>query len=267
MTFSLPKASAAKQATKAIDEFRKMIAIEQTFPRSRLSSAGHYGLAKALTLANRPKEALEAFRAAIRWDPGSGELGWTEGIYVVLDYVMALARAGRLEDAKAVYYSYLRKQTVNALTEPFPFLVVFDDDPNMATWALSEENLIAVATMLLAQGHEPGGTESVARAEAVRLMKPDWIMPAIFLASVKSEDWRRDLELARKLARSQEERQWVTDFQRGDIRFEGESDTQRWERINRLSQIGVERRKSSVVLEKGKEMLKDNWRKVAGSSW
>lgn len=254
------------QLEQAIEAFREVVAIEKTIPGSGFRSSPNYDLAKALTLAKRPEEALAAYKQAFRWDPKRGELD-TNGppfIQLGMDYAIALAKANRPNDAKAVYYSTLRKLSEARWGfEPFPFLVVFDPDPTMTEWELTKENLVAAATMLRAP---ESGPDAIALTESVRNMKPDWIMPVMYLAN-RGKDRQNNLDVAMSLARNAEERMWVQEYKANHVRIEGEESKERWARETRLAEIGVARRKASVALAAAKAELKDNWRKVAGSSW
>jgi hypothetical protein len=96
-------------------------------------------------------------------------------------------------------------------------------------------------------------------------MRPDWLIPVIFLAS-ESIDVEQNLHLAIELTRSAEERQWVSDFRENNVITDDMSHAERVARQTRLAEIGVGRRKASAVLQEAKLDLAKNWRRIAGSS-
>lgn len=228
---------------------------------SYFTSDYHHRFARVLTRAGRRDEALEAYRKAVRWDAEQGELD--SHIEIAMEYAILLARAGREEDAKAMYYYGLRifNRLPGGTLEPFPFLVVFDPDPVMQYWPYSVENLTAAATVLTADLSGP-----YRPYEKVRQMKPDWILPAIYNVwqPLVDHQERERLAAATRLARTQEEREWaalyqpvleLTDWQEQQAKF--------YEVADRLAAVGAERRKNSVVLRRAKENLRNIHDRIA----
>ena len=251
------------QLEEAIAAFRESIEIEITYGHH--VSIGNYELAKALTAAARTEEALAAYKKAVRWHPGRKDLE-TNGppfILIGMDYAILLAKSGKDEEAKAVYYWTLR--TLNRARgshEPFPFLVVFDLDPDMVFWEYSTERLIAAAMMLRAPD---SGQNARSLAEEVRMVEPTWVVPVVYLA-FRSSNERRDvlLDQALGLAMVGEEKEWVSAYieavQIGD-------QSERMQRLSELSQrlaeTGVAQRKASTVLIEAKLDLERNHDKIA----
>ncbi len=252
---------------EAILAFRESIAIERETERrfGGFSSIGNYELAKALTMDSRPQEALAAYKDAFRWDPKKKELD-TSGPVVRrlgVDYAILLAKSGKVEEAKAVYYWTLRAlRGVDGRSEPFPFLVVFDPDPTMTVWEYTTESFVAACTMLKAPDM---GDQDRTLTEKVREAEPDWIVPVMYL--VASSDVRRAeyLSLAEGLAANDEERSWVRQYRELFAEGgEGWEVTRRFKGVaNELAKIGVARRKASTVLAQAKLDLERNWQKVA----
>lgn len=63
----------------------------------------------------------------------------------MFDYAMLLHEIGRNQDAKLVYYALLRSLT--GYGEPFPFVVVFDQDAEGEVWAFTPRDLGAALLM------------------------------------------------------------------------------------------------------------------------
>jgi len=252
------------QLPEAIAAFREAVAIEQTIPGHH--SRGYYELAKALTLAERADDALAAYKNAFKWDPIRKDLdiNGPSPILLGMDYAILLARSGKEEEAKSLYYRTLRQlMVVRSAHEPFPFLIVFDPDPNMAVWEYTTERFVAVCTMLKAPN---SGPDAVAMTEHVRRMEPNWVVPVMYLASRGKRS--ENLRTAQNLATTDEERAWVRMYT--DAIGLGGDVSQVNQRVRdvaaSLAAIGVARRKASPVLQQAKLDLEQNWRKVASGA-
>lgn len=245
---------------EAITAIREAIAIEDTIPS--FISSGRYELAKALTLAGRVDDALAAYKSAFRWDPKRRELD-SNGppfIFLGMDYAILLAKSGKAEEAKAVYYSTLRrlKDNKRGPQEPFPFLVVFDDDPAMTVWDYSSERLITAATMVKAPDMN---TEARTLTMQVREREPSWIVPAMHLLTGK---WDQDLQQALLLATNEEERNWVRTYIDALAAVEGHEKYLKFKEISmQMAAVGYARRQASVALQDARAWLEQNYSRVA----
>lgn len=219
--------------------------LEETIPGMPWGSVAAT-LGKALDDLGQPIEALAAFKDSLRYDARTGDLD-TFGPYGIhtMDYAILLARQGRLQDAKAVYYYVLRhlSERGEAEFEPIPFLVVFDPDPTMTVRELTPEKLIAAATMVRAMWE----TAPKKTAERAHELEPTWLFPVMFLAKLTSDRRDERLALARNLARTDEEREWVRTF---DLRAT-------------RNEIGRRRRVASPVLQRAKRDLATTHTRIA----
>ena len=236
------------QIDEAIAAFREAVAIYDSVPG--FTSSGNYELAKALTKAGRTEEALATYRKAVLWDSNRKDFRviGSHHVQVIMDYAILLARSGKEEDAKVVYYSGLRMFNLHESSryEPFPFLVVFDPDPTMTVWEYTPERLIAAVKM--AKAPDVGGDERQALVDEVRLMEPNWILPVVYKASRRSGQWRTHyIDLAMSLARNEEERTWVREMHADD----------------EPQEIGRNRRLASTVLNEAKLDLAQNHHRSA----
>jgi tetratricopeptide (TPR) repeat protein len=239
-----------KQFDKAIEAFREAVRIEDTL--GYFTSGGNYDLAEALITAGRPKEALVAYKKAIRWDPVRKELdiNGPPAINISMDYAMLLAKSGKEDEAKAIYYYGLRYFNWDAedVFEPFPFLVVFDldDDPNATVWEYSQENLEAAATMAKASYR---GWDLDSMLVKVRKLQPTWVLP-IMIQYTRSDEGAQKSDvkkLAEALAKNDTERAWIKAFLKGE----------------NLAKVGLAMRKSSSVLNKARADLETTHDQVA----
>ncbi|MEW5884139.1 MAG: tetratricopeptide repeat protein [Armatimonadota bacterium] len=245
---------------EAIAEYRDAVQISEGL--SYFTSRYNYFLAKALTSAGRRQEALGAYRRAVRWDPAKEDLDITyPTVVTAMEYAILLAQAGREEDAKALYYYALRHFNIRGkgTAEPFPFLVVFAQEPGMVHWAYSADNLVAAATGFTSFGGPPHELWKTAQR-----MKPDWIIPSMYLVWQWDDQQLEQLAAAMQLARTREEREWAALYQPV---FELTDRTEQYDKFfeiaDRLAAIGAERRKNSVVLRRAKESLRNIHHRIA----
>jgi tetratricopeptide (TPR) repeat protein len=146
-------------------------------------STAKYELAKLLTNLGREPEALAVYRRAFKWDPNRGDLtiNGPPALQISMDYAILLARSGKAEEAKAIYYWGLRllNRIQTRHTEVVPLLVVFDPEPEGVFWEYSPQRLEAVAAMLKGTN---GGTfeEHKNSLRRARELAPDWFFPVLW---------------------------------------------------------------------------------------
>lgn len=211
------------QIEQAISVLREATAIEASLVDGTWGLSGQE-LARLYVKLGRTEEALEAYRMLFRWDKaGWVPTGWDlVGPRIPrMEYAILLAKAGRPEDAKAMYYSELRRFNGGGrFKEPVPFLVVFDPEPEGVYWEYSPERLEAAALMIVAL--EGGTVDFVTREQTptrdilrrVRALAPDWFYPVMYLAA---QNWRYRqgpelLALAESLARPGLERDLIAKY-------------------------------------------------------
>jgi tetratricopeptide (TPR) repeat protein len=264
---------------EAISAFREAIAVHNTM--RGFYSSGNYELAKALVLAGRPEEALAAYKNAINYREDWKDLhvNGPPAVRLAMDYAILLAKRGKDDEAKAMYYYGLRAgynsgPDVQGYIEPFPFMVVFDEDPSMTVWGYTPERLIAAATMarLATDGDRltgDGALETTKKVKLVEASSPDWAFPSVYrFRNMTYREGREFLDLAFGLAANDDERAWINKYYEALASSQGASDmAQRLRDTEReLAAIGHARRRASPVLQQAKLDLEQNWQKVAGSS-
>lgn len=243
------EALAAGRTDDAIAAFREVVKIEGTY--GHFVSSGNYDLAKALTLAGRTDEALAAYRRAFKWDPARKDLkvNGPPVVDLAMDYAILLAKSGKADEAKSIYYYGLRSgfnPYGESTQEPFPFLVVFDpeDVPNATVWDYSADSLIAAATMAKA----PTAAQTRPLVQEVRRMEPGWVLPVVYLARMLTEGSKKEalLSEAEGLARTDAERGWIKAYRAGE----------------NLAKIGLSMRKASSAIANSKLDLQRTHDKV-----
>ncbi|MCK6631705.1 MAG: hypothetical protein L6Q31_04945 [Fimbriimonadaceae bacterium] len=212
------------QIEQAISVLREATAIEASLDFGTWGVSGQ-SLARLYVKLGRTEEALEAYRMLFRWD----KAGWVPSGWdlvgpriSMMEYAILLAKAGRPEDAKAMYYSELRRFNGGGQrsAEPVPFLVVFDPEPEGVYWEYSPERLEAAALMIMAL--EGGPADFVTQEHTlprdivrrVRALAPDWFYPVMYQAA---QNWRYRqgpelLALAESLARPGLERDLIAKY-------------------------------------------------------
>lgn len=255
---------------EAVEAFREGVRFEAEIEKKYggFTNSTLYELAKAYTLLGQTDDALAAYKRAFRWDAKRGEIESNGPPFITstMDYAILLAKSGRNEEARAVYYSGLRKLVqVRRGCEPFPLLVVFESEPGMTVWSYSPERLIAAAKMAMAADL---GSRGAAAAEDVRRIEPSWAAPALFLGTrFGGSKGSALLKLAESLAGTDEEREWVQDYIGLEaIREPAERQRARDEVDRKHAEIGVTRRKASTVLSKAKRDLARSYFRVASVS-
>ncbi len=200
-----------KRYEEAIAAYRRAIQAQTDYRRivgSRDSGhhVSYYGIARALTGLGRDTEALDAYREAIGWNDNWPDFTFLDNS--AMDYAILLARQGRSEDAKTMYYAGLRVLNFygGARDEPSPLLVVFDPDPDAVVWTYTPQRLEAAALMAKAIYY---GYAGIADADAARKLAPDWSLPVLFRAFMlggRYEGRDADYALAASLAKTADER-------------------------------------------------------------
>jgi tetratricopeptide (TPR) repeat protein len=190
-----------------------------------------YALARLYVKQSRVAEALDAYKRVFAWNAAQGdiEIGSGAGVHAAMEYAILLAKSGRSEDAKAMYYYGLRAYMSGKMSramEPAPLLTVFDADPEGIQWDYTPQRLEAAGLMLqamLSSGRtdfatnvETSRDQFVARA---RELAPDWFYPVLFKAAQAkdgSPEQEQLLSQAEALARNTAERQ-IVDWYRNDV--------------------------------------------------
>ena len=236
-------------------------------------SEAKYAQARIYVKQNKPADALDAYKRVFAWNAVRGDIegGSGAGVHAAMEYAILLARSGRSEDAKAMYYYGLRAYMSGAISrsmEPAPFLTVFDTNPEGTQWDYTPQRLEAAALMLqamLSDGTTDFATnlptsreQFVARA---RELAPDWFYPVLFRASLAKDGSPQQEQLlseAQALARNTAERQ-IVDWYRNDVAEHlalniandtpGASDM-------RLMTLGAERRARMQCLRPNEQVLR-----------
>jgi tetratricopeptide (TPR) repeat protein len=196
---------------RAIEQYRRVMKLEASIYGNR--GNGAYGLAQALTRADRPAEAMDAYAKAVWWEERRNDWSVTGPpvIEFAMDYAMLAARQGDVARAKEMYYFGMRQfnRYGGKSYEPIPFLVVFDPDPSpeMEVWEYSESNLRAAALMAKVASQ---GSKDRPLIDEVRKLAPNWSFPLAFLAeSPVGKPNEEFMALALQLARNDQERAWI----------------------------------------------------------
>lgn len=201
---------------EGIAKLEEAASVEATIKARPASSAKLY-LAKLYVKLKRPEDALQAYRGAFLWDedglPEKLKLDWAGNLKEVMDYAILLAKSGREEDAKAMYYyGLLNFNQASRHSEPAPFLVVFDPEPEGVQWEYTPERLEAAALMIqeLFGGTHDWITRQVTPAgeviDRIRKLTPDWFYPVAVLADWQNmmqnkETWAKYIAEAEALAK------------------------------------------------------------------
>ncbi len=194
----------------AIPIYQQAAAIEAQM--AGVDGRASFELARTLMGLGRQNEALEAYRHVFSWDARRGDLDGSggHGIFPIMEYAILLAKQGRAEDAKAIYYYGLRNfNTSERDREPVPFLTVFDPEPEGTSWPYSLERLQAAALMI--EAIEGGYYDVVSQTridpddliDRVKILAPDWFYPVMYAAAGNwsSERGEQLLNQAESLAR------------------------------------------------------------------
>lgn len=207
--------------SEALPQLQQAAAIQATMVGFKATA--NLELARAFVKLGRNTDALEAYRKVFCWNASKADLDVGSGptIHPVMEYAILLAKEGRAEDAKAMYYFGLRHLNDSDRTkEPVPFLVVFDPEPEGIQWEYTPQRLEAAA--LMTQAMHDGWMDFATREQTlpmqivarVRELAPDWFYPVMFKAAKNwnSERGPQLVSEADALARPGLERQLVTRY-------------------------------------------------------
>lgn len=263
----------------AITKLQEAAVVEATM--ANFHARAKYALARMYVKQNRIPEALDAYRATFTWNPSAnygniqrGDLdpGSHAGIEAVIEYAVLLAKEGRAEDAKAMYYYGLRAYfaPMPRSQEPAPFLVVFDPEPEGIQWQYTPPRLEAAALMvltMLSSGTIDFATNELTRSRQwlgqVRTLAPDWFYPVLYLANNATNGSAQEQQLlaeADALARPGLERQLVEGFRQrlAEWREYCEQNELAWSMAtdNRTMTEGAERRRRMQCLRPNEQILR-----------
>jgi tetratricopeptide (TPR) repeat protein len=249
----------------AIVAFRRAVAAEEVLRKDHgyFGSSGSYRLAKALTQSGRAEEALVAYRKAFWWSEKRQDLESNGPPFTDLgaDYALLLAKAGKYEEAKAMYYWVMRQWIQVGGYEDFPFLVVFEPDPTMVVWENKPEKILSAILMLRALHTQELGSRRERIAE-VRSREPAWIVPFVYANQRGNWDtaWIRQ---AATLAANPDEEAWIAAFD--EVLASSSLEQQRVAREvkRRLEKMASERRKNSPVLLRAKQDMAQMHKRLA----
>jgi hypothetical protein len=261
----------------AIAKLQEAAAVEATM--ANFHARAKYALASMYVKQNRIPMALEAYRATLTWNPaanfgfhqGDLNIGSHAGIDSVMEYAILLAKEGRAEDAKAMYYLGVRAvmlQPQGRSQEPAPFLIVFDPDPEGIYWEYSPQRLEAAVLMvqaMLASGVQDFATNTWTSSrqfiERVRALAPDWFYPVLYMANQRdygSPEREQLLAQADALAKPGLEERYIEDFRRAVAAYLAESERQNLvPGVDHSPMIeGAERRKRMQCLRPNEQILR-----------
>ncbi|MFM9874061.1 MAG: hypothetical protein ACKVQS_11430, partial [Fimbriimonadaceae bacterium] len=150
----------------------------------------YWRLARAYRFLGEIPKASFAYKEMTRLLP-NGELSADNADETLLDYIEFLAQTGREEDAKIVYYSFMRKATRMSDSksdmnfEPFPILIVFDQDTMGDYWDYTPSRIVLAAKLMVRnknhESHtlETGEVIDLAQQllDEAKLLFPGWYLP------------------------------------------------------------------------------------------
>jgi tetratricopeptide (TPR) repeat protein len=175
---------------EAVSLLKQACGIERTMGGFRAVSQCE--LAKAFTKAGRIEEALASYRQVFKWDAKRNDLivGTGSILGPSMDYAILLARAGKAEEAKAMYYFGMRNFNRQEIrdNEPVPMLVVFDADPEGVVWQYSPSMLEAAA--LLIKCTDSNLADRTAMYSRIAELAPDWFLLPMWKAA---RGWRSNV--------------------------------------------------------------------------
>jgi tetratricopeptide (TPR) repeat protein len=188
------------QLSQAVEVLQQAASLEDQVYGHR--SSAKYELAKLFVRLGREADALDTYRKAYLWNQRAGDISSNgpPAIKIAMDYAILLARSGKQEEAKAIYYYGLRNMNGGSEPsrdlEPVPFLVVFDAEPEGIFWEYTLQRLEAAALMVKAMNTDSEQAELIAR---VRELAPSWFYLKIWKAAAA---WKSP-EAAQLLAQSE----------------------------------------------------------------
>lgn len=219
----------ARELVRAHDYGAAVAAYDRAHEVGRTLSAfngqAKYEQAKVLTVMHRDAEALEAYRHVFKWDARDGRVRFSaDGMGAPMGYAMLLAKNGRAEEARAMYYVGMRNFNIGDVREsrePIPYLAVFEPDTEGVASEYTPARLEAAALLALAAN---GGWSELPlltmTIEPDELLKrahelwPEWFGPVLWQAALA---WNRPegprlLDQAERLARPGPEKELVAQY-------------------------------------------------------
>lgn len=186
----------ANRAEEAIPIFEQAREIERT--KQLFSADASFEMGRNYIRMGRDALALDAYKQCMFWDSQKHDVFVGVGYWpFAMEYAILLARNGKEEEAKAMYYEGLRQFNAGAsgdrLLEPAPFLVVFDSEAEGVCWDYTPQRLEAAALMLevLTGNWMDRATRIVTKTDdtirRIRLLAPDWFYPVLYRAA---KGWR-----------------------------------------------------------------------------
>jgi tetratricopeptide (TPR) repeat protein len=170
---------------QAIPLLEQACAVEVTMAGFQAQS--RYELAQAFQKMGRSEQAMAALRNVFRWDTKRNDLmvGTSQVIEPIMDYAILLARDGKAQEAKAIYYFGLRNFNLleDRDKEPVPMLVVFDADPEGVVWDYSPERLEAAALMAKVMTGPANTDREKAMLVRIEELAPEWFLPTMLRAA------------------------------------------------------------------------------------
>ncbi|MCG9895245.1 MAG: hypothetical protein MH204_07205, partial [Fimbriimonadaceae bacterium] len=148
---------------------------------------------------------MDAYSQAIFWDAKSGDWrvnGVQSEVEVVADAIIFSVRLGNLMYAQDLYQFFLRRSSFRT-SEPIPWSVLFDPDPNFEQWELTEKNLQAIGMMLKYVGQY---SKDERLLDEVKSLAPNWLMPDAFRLQYHTKDKDFPAAQAALMARAKTDR-------------------------------------------------------------
>lgn len=232
----------------AIRAIREGMALDTEYFRGKRT--GHLYLGRVFARLGKTQEAFDEYRRSLHWRHFGPAFHSTNG---TIEYGQFLARNGKSREAISLYYNLLWHRSFGEPAylpsdEPIPYLVLFEPEPGMVAWTYTPDRMVAAFEVLR---HDDSG-EIPEQMIRVRQLVPDWAYPVVRQAAntPTTEGRRALLDEARPMTKSQEERDWIDQYEASlKVPFR--------ERV-RLSAIGMERRRASKVLERARlELFND----------
>lgn len=194
----------------------------------------YWTLAKAQQKLGNFPAASEAYRqmtrrVSVRHPDLGGDIGSDFPDRTKVDYIRFLATQGREADAKAVYYSLMRQSIISypeiekMNEEPFPVLIVFDQDANGDYWEYTPERIILASQLVawkksggkfyLSKGERPETNDvdhPMERIELAKSLFPGSYLPYAYAALGETRELNEaKLNHALTLAKNQRERDYI----------------------------------------------------------
>ncbi|MCC7435223.1 MAG: hypothetical protein IT363_11100 [Methanoregulaceae archaeon] len=235
---------------EGITALRDALVLSEAFDKryNSFSPKAASELAKALVRAEKDDEALVAFRKAFRWSPERSDL--ITGVVSQEDtanYALLLLKAGKVEEAKAMYYYVMRYWGDNGY-QYFPYLIVFEPDPTMTVWESTPDKLLSAILMLRAI-HSRDHAVRKDRIEEARKRDPSWILPVFYANESFDTKWFTQVA---GMASDQHEKEWIFIYQQAFALSGVEQRNAIRDVWLKLGKIAAERRKNSEVLKQAK---------------